>query len=729
MADDSKKKKRAIPAPTPRKGYTHRSVRKTEPAHPSNNMPATYQKYHLVPFDNVDGYDIRPGFYDINGATAIPGGVNFTVHTTGGTAVELLLYPRGESEDKPFAVIPFPSHYRIGNVFSMIVFGLNIYDFEYAYHVDGPYDPSKGLIFDKTKPLLDPYAKAVVGQSVWGEKGPVGDLYRARVVKDDFDWKDFADPCFPMSDLIIYEMHVRGFTKDKSSGVEFPGTFDGIREKIPYLKELGINAVELMPVFEFDETLDKREYNGRKLCNYWGYSTTSFFAPNTSYAAHVEYNREGNELKQLVSELNNNGIEVILDVVFNHTSEGNENGPVISFKGFDNQLYYMLTPEGFYYNFSGCGNTMNCSNPVVQQLILECLRYWVITYRVDGFRFDLASIMGRADDGSPMANPPLLQALAYDPILGDVKLIAEAWDAGGLYQVGTFATWNDRWAEWNGKYRDDIRKFLKGDEGSIFGAAQRLIGSPDIYRDNPWNSSINFITCHDGFTLYDLFAYNEKHNEANGWNNTDGSNDNHSWNCGFEGETDDPNVIALRKQMMKNAFAVLMLSRGTPMFLAGDEFGNTQFGNNNPYCQDNEISWLDWSRLKKNKDIFNFAKKSIAVRKEHPVLREHLGHCGYGFPETSFHGVCPWQDSFQSYDRYLGVMFAGKTKDGIDDVVYVAINSYWEDLNIEMPHLPEAHMWRVCLDSSNSPMKDGTAIGNSFVIKARSVVALVCSQR
>ncbi len=727
MADQPQKKTRKIPEPTPKPGYKGRSVRKPEAEHNSNNMPATYQKYHLVPFDHVDGYDIRPGFYDINGATAIPGGVNFTVHTTGGTSVELLLYPRTESEDKPFAVIPFPAHYRIGNVYSMIVFGINIYDFEYAYHVDGPYDPSKGLIYDKTKPLLDPYAKAVVGQSVWGEKGPIGNRYRARVVKDDYDWKDFADPCFPVSDLIIYEMHVRGFTKDPSSGVQFPGTFDGIREKIPYLKELGINAVELMPIFEFDETLDQREYNGKTLYNYWGYSTLSFFAPNTSYTAHVEYNREGNELKQLVTELNNSGIEVILDVVFNHTAEGNEQGPFISFKGFDNQLYYMLTPEGFYYNFSGCGNTMNCANPVVQQLILECLRYWVVTYRVDGFRFDLASILGRNVDGSPQANPPLLQSLAYDPILGDVKLIAEAWDAGGLYQVGSFASWNDRWAEWNGKYRDDIRCFLKGDPGSINGAAMRLIGSPDIYGSGSLNSSINFITCHDGFTLYDLYAYNEKHNEANGWNNTDGANDNNSWNCGAEGETNDPYVMSLRKRMMRNAFTTLMCSRGTPMFLAGDEFCNTQFGNNNPYCQDNEISWLDWGRLKKNKDQFNFFKKAIAFRKAHPVLRVHLGQCGFGFPETSFHGVTPWRDYFEPFDHYLGVMFAGKTSEGRDDVVYVAINSYWEDLWIELPRLPEGHLWKVALDTWDEPMKEGTIVGDGFLCKARSAVTLVCS--
>ena len=446
---------------------------------------------HLIPLDFVEcnsvTYSIRPGFYEINGATAIPGGVNFTVHSHGATAISLVLFHSGEK--KPFAEIPFPEHYRIGNVYSMIVFRLDIADFEYAYRVDGPYDPKKGLIFDRSKVLLDPYARAVTGQRQWGENQPGMQQYKARVVKDDFDWGNFHQPSIPMEDLVIYELHVRGFTMDKSSKVAHPGTFEGLREKIPYLKALGVNAVELMPIFEFDEMQDYREYDGKKLYNYWGYSTVSFFSPNTSYTATAEHNREGNELKNLIRELNENGMEVYLDVVFNHTAEGNEQGPFFSFKGFDNNIYYLLTPDGYYYNFSGCGNTLNCNHPIVHQMILDCLRYWVTAYRVNGFRFDLASILGRNEDGSPMDKPPLLQSLAFDPILGGVKLIAEAWDAGGLYQVGSFPSWN-RWAEWNGKYRDDMRAYIKGDSGTANAAALRIAGSRDIYEAWPYDKRL-----------------------------------------------------------------------------------------------------------------------------------------------------------------------------------------------------------------------------------------------
>ena len=532
------------------------------------NLPRTI---HLAPLDYINGFAVRPGFYESNGATAIPGGVNFTVHSHGASSIELLLFHREAIE--PFAVLPFPKRYRIGNVYSMIVFKLNIEEFEYAYRVDGPYEPEKGKIFDKSKYLLDPYAKAVTGQSRWGDTSPRGQHYKARVVRDDFDWGDLAAPLIPMEDLIIYELHVRGFTRDASSGVKHPGTFAGLMEKLPYLKSLGVNAIELMPIFEFDEMQDYREVNGQKLYNYWGYSTVGFFSPNTSYAAETEFNREGTELKKLILACHRQGMEVYLDVVFNHTAEGNERGPFFSFKGFDNNIYYLLTPDGKYYNFSGCGNTLNCNHPIVHQMIMNCLRYWVTTYRVDGFRFDLASILGRNEDGSPMNKPPLLQAMAFDPILGDVKLIAEAWDAGGLYQVGSFPSWN-RWAEWNGRYRDDMRRYLKGDEGFAQAAALRLIGSRDMYDvHGRKDASVNFITCHDGFTLWDLFSYNEKHNEANGWDNTDGANDNNSWNCGAEGETEDQEINALRRRMCRNAFALLMCSRGIPMFLAGPQEG------------------------------------------------------------------------------------------------------------------------------------------------------------
>lgn len=684
------------------------------------NLPRTI---HLVPMDHIDGFDVRPGFYEINGATAIPGGVNFTVYSHNATSIELLLFKREENE--PFAVLPFPAHYRIGNVYSMIVFKLNIEDFEYAYRVDGPYEPEKGLLFNKKKYLLDPYAKAVTGQSRWGYTSPRGQHYKARVVKDDFDWEDMRPPLLPMEDLIIYELHVRGFTMHGSSLVANPGTFAGLMEKLPYLLELGVNVVELMPIFEFDEMQDYREVDGQKLYNYWGYNTVSFFAPNTSYTASTEYNREGNELKKLIQTFNQHGIEVFLDVVFNHTAEGNEKGPFFSFKGFDNNIYYLLTPDGYYYNFSGCGNSLNCNHPIVRQMILNCLRYWVTTYRVNGFRFDLASILGRDEDGAPMNEPPLLQSLAFDPILGDVKLIAEAWDAGGLYQVGTFPAWN-RWAEWNGKYRDDMRRYMKGDTGMAQAAALRIAGSKDIYEVNSrQNASVNFITCHDGFTLYDLFSYNEKHNEANGWNNTDGANDNGSWNCGAEGNTDNPEILALRKRMIRNAFTLLMCSRGTPMFLAGDEFCNTQFGNNNAYCHDNIISWLDWNLLKENKDIFMFVQRIIRFRKNHRLLRINVSSGACGFPDTSFHGVTPWQSSFSGHERYVGVMFAGQEAGTGPKAIYIASNAYWEELKITLPELPASMFWEQAIDTWDANTASLPIIGNGFTIRPRSVMVFI----
>ncbi len=676
---------------------------------PSLALPRTI---HLVPMDRISGFDVRPGFYEINGATAIPGGVNFTVYSHGATSIELLLFHR--EENTPFAIIPFPKHYRIGNVYSMIVFKLEIGAFEYAYRVDGPYDPKKGLIFDKNKYLLDPYAKAVTGQSQWGESSPHEQHYKARVVKDDFDWGTIPQPLLPMEDLIIYELHVRGFTKHESSGVFHPGTFAGLMEKLPYLLELGVNVVELMPIFEFDEMQDYREVNGEKLYNYWGYNTVSFFAPNTSYTASKEYNREGNELKHLIQVFNQHGIEVYLDVVFNHTAEGNEKGPFFSFKGFDNNIYYLLTPDGNYYNFSGCGNSLNCNHPIVHQMILNCLRYWVTTYHINGFRFDLASILGRNEDGTPMNKPPLLQSLAFDPILGDVKLIAEAWDAAGMYQVGTFPSWN-RWAEWNGRYRDDMRRYLKGDAGMAQAAALRIVGSRDIYEvSKRENASVNFITCHDGFPLYDLFSYNEKHNEKNGWNNTDGANDNNSWNCGVEGETKDKAVLALRKRMIRNAFALLMCSRGIPMFLAGDEFCNTQFGNNNAYCQDNITSWLDWNRLKENRDVFQFFKFMIQFRKDHRILRANISDGACGFPDVSFHGVKPWRGQFAPHERYVGVLFAGQEEKKAPEIIYIASNAYWESLEILLPELPDSMVWEVVADTWED---DGEVFSQKRVLK------------
>ena len=689
--------------------------------------------YESSPMAEIAGFPVRPGIYDLNGATPLQNGVNFTIHTCGGTSCELLLFHRAQEE--PFAVLPFPEAYKIGDVYSMIVYGLNIDEFEYAYRVDGPYCPEKGLLFDKNKILLDPYAKAVAGQRTWGIRWD--HTYHARVVKDRFDWGDMPQSKKELCDLIIYELHVRDFTHHPSSGVQHRGTFSGLMEKIPYLKELGINAVELMPIFEFDETMNSRTVDGKQLLECWGYNTVGFFAPNSSYAAANEHNQEGTELKTLIKALHDNGIEVILDVVFNHTAEGNEKGNTFSFKGFDNNIYYMLTPDGNYYNFSGCGNTLNCNHPVVQQLILECLRYWTINYRVDGFRFDLASILGRNEDGSPMNNPPLLRTLADDSILSNVKLIAEAWDAGGLYQVGSFPA-SGRWAEWNGRYRDSLRSYLKGDSWNAWDAAWSISGSGDLYGgyyDNThsnyagYNSCVNFLTCHDGFTLYDLYAYNDKHNEANGWNNTDGANDNRSWNCGAEGETDDPEVLSLRRRMIRNACAVLMCSRGTPMFLAGDEFGNTKFGNNNSYCQDNITSWLDWRMLEKNKDLFEFFKFMIAFRKKHPVIHKQLPTSVCGMDPIHTHNLNAEETDIPRDARTFCVSFAGYDKEkGKDDLIYVAVNTFWEDVTITLPNLHRRGAWHLSVNTYGDgngqycyPEGQEVRIDKSFVMRPRSV--------
>ena len=685
------------------------------------------------PMAEIDGFQVRPGMFDVNGATALPNGVSFTVHTHNGTSCELLLFHRGE--EKPYAVLPFPEAYKIGDVYSMIVYDLNVEDFEYAYRIDGPNKPKKGLLFDKNNVLLDPYARVVAGQRIWGERKQ--GAYHARVLKDVFDWGDRKQSHKDLCDLVIYELHVRGFTQHPSSKVKHRGTFEGLREKIPYLKELGVNAVELMPIFEFDETMNAREVNGQKLLEYWGYNTVSFFAPNTSYIAQDEYNQEGTELKELIKELHENHIEVILDVVFNHTAEGNEKGPVFCFKGMDNNLYYMLTPDGNYYNFSGCGNTLNCNHPIVRQMILECLRYWTVSYRVDGFRFDLASILGRNANGSPMNNPPLLESLANDPVLSNVKLIAEAWDAGGLYQVGSFPA-GRRWAEWNGRYRDTMRGYLKGENWEAWNAAWRLCGSGDMYggltvNDNRdyvgYNSSINFFTCHDGFTLYDLYSYNDKHNENNGWNNTDGANDNRSWNCGAEGDTSDPEVLKLRYRMIRNACALLMCSRGTPMFLAGDEFGNTQYGNNNSYCQDNEISWLDWTYLEKNRDLFEFFKFMIAYRHKHAIIRKKLPNAVCGMEPIHAHDVRAENTNLPDGTRTFAVSFAGyDKKKGEDDLVYIALNTYWEDVEITLPDLHKRGSWYLSANTYGDgegrycyPEGQEIRIDGSFVMRPRSV--------
>lgn len=688
----------------------------------------------LLPLDVVEGFKIRPGFFRMYGACVASNGVSFTINSHGATRCTLLLFK--PQAPKPYARIPFPDSYRIGDTYSMLVFDIKPDEFEYAFSFDGPYEPAKGLLFNGENVLLDPYSRAVTGQRKWGEKPEGGKdfEYRARVVKSSFDWGNIKQLEQPFEDLVIYETHVRGYTKDKSSGVSAPGTFAGLKDKIPYLKDLGINAVELMPIFEFDEMESARVVDGVQLYNYWGYNTVSFFAPNTSYAFNEEHNHEGDELKSLIKALKENGIEVILDVVFNHTAEGNEMGPCFSFKGIDNNVYYMLTPDAHYYNFSGCGNVMNCNHPVVCSFIIDCLRHWAIEYRVDGFRFDLASILGRDQNGAPMANPPILESLAFDPVLGKMKLIAEAWDAGGLYQVGSFPSWN-RWAEWNGRYRDDMRSFLKGDDGMAGNAITRITGSRDLYspESRGHKASVNFMTCHDGFTLYDLYSYNEKHNEKNGWNNTDGDNNGHSWNCGAEGETDDPNVNGLRRRLIKNAFAALLCSRGPAMFFAGDEFCNTQFGNNNAYCQDNIISWLDWSRLEEFKEIHDFVRHMIQFRKEHPILRKMTKPSSCQFPEISVHNGTPFNASTDYKTKLIGIMYAGRNEeDTEDDIVFYCMNAYWEPLVMQLPVLPNGKHWHVDTNT-NAEYFDGedfTAktelLGvNTIRVPARTTIILV----
>ncbi|MDX2272342.1 MAG: glycogen debranching protein GlgX [Cyanobacteriota bacterium] len=700
------------------------------------------QRIDFYPTHTYKGYRLRSGKPFPFGATLVPGGVNFSIFSCAAQSCKLVLFNKHESE--PFVEIPFLDQFRIGSVFTMVVFDLDVETLEYGYRMDGPFDPGRGLRFDASKILMDPYARVIGGRDIWGVTPNWQDSYqhRARLVLEDFDWEEDRPLELPMEDLIIYEMHVRSFTRHPSAGVKHPGTYAGIREKIPYLKELGVNCIELMPIYEFDEFENSRLHptTGEQLLNYWGYSTVGFFAPKAGYAATGKLGMQVDELKNLIKDLHQNGIEVILDVVFNHTAEGNEYGPTISYRGIDNQTYYMLTPEGYYFNFSGCGNTLNCNNPIVRSMVIECLRYWASEYHIDGFRFDLASILGRDPLGYPLANPPLLEALAFDPVLSKCKLIAEAWDAGGLYQVGSFPAYG-RWAEWNGKYRDGIRRFLKGDTGRIGDVGQRLQGSPDLYRGRGTTASVNFITCHDGFTLMDLVSYNSKHNEANGENNNDGGNDNHSWNCGWEGPTEDQGIQTLRRRQIKNAVAMLMVSQGVPMILMGDEVGRTQQGNNNTYCHDNELNWLNWHLLAENPELFRFFSRCIAFRKAHPILRnrEHFRNVDYmntGYADITWHGTQAWNADWSEGSRVIAFMLSGKhAKEGSanDDFIYVALNVYWDALPFQLPRLPEGVQWHIVANTSVNYPDDIWGVGeepplsdqNTLLLGGRAVAILV----
>ena len=688
------------------------------------------------PTKRIGDLEYGPGHVLPLGATLMFDGVNFSVFSKEATSCTLVLYHHGQKV--PFQEIPFPDSFRIGHVYSMMVYGLNIETIEYGYRFDGPYDPKKGLRFDKNRVLLDPFARSISGRSVWGIEPDYTNpfQYRGQVIREDYDWLGDKPLEMHPSDLVIYELHLRSFTQHPASEVRYRGTYAGLIEKIPYLKALGVNCVELMPIFEFDEFENSREVNGRRLVNYWGYSTVGFLAPKAGYAASARFGMEADELRHMIRTLHQNGIQVILDVVFNHTAEGGEGGPSISFKGIDNRTYYLLTPDGGYINYSGCGNTMNCNNPVVRNLMLGCLIYWVAAFHVDGFRFDLASILSRDEKGVPMMNPPLLESIACDEVLGKTLLIAEAWDAGGLYQVGTFPAYG-RWSEWNGMYRDCLRRFIKGEAERLPELILRIRGSDDLYRQRGPTASINFVTCHDGFTLYDLVSYNEKHNWDNGEENRDGTNDNASWNCGAEGSTDDPEIIALRMRQMKNMLTVLLTSRGIPMLLSGDEFANTQYGNNNAYCQDNEISWLDWNQLERYRDLYDYVRRLIAFRKAHPVLRADsydFSHNGTGYPELSFHGTQAWNLDEHSPGLSFAYMYA---EDHVrycterDAFIYVAVNAYWETQHYGLPILPEGFQWGLAFESHDvstdvndeRPLEDQSGI----VLGPRSAAVLIGS--
>jgi glycogen operon protein len=679
-------------------------------------------------------FAVRRGHPLPYGASVRRDGVNFSVFSRHATQMALVLFAPGERE--PVLELPLDARYnKTGEVWHVLVEGLDP-GIEYGFRADAAPNAAPSVLrFDRARVLLDPYGKAVAGLERWGEvaaeKGRLEGL-RSRVVDEEFDWAHEQPLRVPLADSVIYEIHVRGFTRHPGSGVAHPGSFGGVVERIPYLKELGVTAVELMPVTEFEEGDNPRRnlLSGEPLRNFWGYQPVSFFAPKASYA------RDGRqavrEFKEMVKALHEAGIEVILDMVFNHTGEGDERGATFCWRGLDNPTYYILEPRsGRYLNYSGCGNTLNCNHPVVRFQILAALRYWVTEMHVDGFRFDLASILGRGRDGEVLPNPPLLEAIAADPVMADVKLIAEAWDAAGLYQVGSFPSWG-RWAEWNGRFRDEVRRFVKSDAGLTRLLAARLSGSPDLYHGKdraPWHS-INFVTSHDGFTLADLVSYNDKHNWENGEGNTDGHGDNLSWNCGAEGPTSEPGVRALRARQQRNFLALLLLSQGVPMLLGGDEIGRSQGGNNNAYCQDNETSWFDWSLLERNAVLFRFAARLIRFRRAHPSLRRRTFFEDEAKPPLAWHGARLGRPDWDGPSRVLGMHLTGG--DG-DEPIYLFANAHWERCAFELPRTPPGMAWRRFVDTSLPPGSDAQEPGDEAPLPAgrtyaagpRSVVVLV----
>lgn len=671
------------------------------------------------------------------GATSVRGGVNFSLFSRNATDVSLVLFAPSQAE--PLAEFPLdPRYNKTGDIWHACVKGLDP-GVEYGFRVGILGNPAPHLHrFDSEKVLIDPYSRSLTGGEVWGRGRADRNaawLRRSRVIDPDFDWKYDHPLNRHLADSIIYELHVRGFTRHPSSDVSHPGTFHGLSEKIPYLKELGVTAVELMPVTDFLETdcLACNPANGERLLNFWGYHPISFFALKASYASNPSLGSEVREFKAMVKEFHDAGIEVILDMVFNHTGEGDHQGATISFRGLDNSVYYIADQtSGAYLNFSGCGNTMNCNHPVVRDLILDSLRYWVTEMHIDGFRFDLASILGRGIDGSVLSNPPLLERIAADPVLANVKLIAEAWDAAGLYQVGSFPSWG-RWAEWNARFRDDVRQFWIGHPDKVRALATRFCGSADLYRGSgraPFHS-VNFVTSHDGFTLADLVSFNQKHNEANGERGRDGLNENDSWNCGEEGPSTDPSIQKLRKQQIKNMASTLLLAQGVPMILAGDEFGRTQKGNNNAYCQDNDVSWLDWTAAVENEDLLRFFKGLIAFRRNHALFRqrEFIGQ-GLEIPKIIWHGVELHKPDWSWHSSSIAVELQF---DGLDNDLCFIFNAFSEPLTFQLPFPAAGKHWHRMLDTSLDTPGDfvdpreneGMVVQDSYAVSARSVVGFL----
>ena len=686
------------------------------------------------------GLEVDDGAPHPLGATIQPDGVNFSLASTGATGVELLLFDSHDSPQPAQTIALHPFKNKTFHIWHIFVKGLKA-GTHYAFRVSGPNVPHAGLRYNRNKVLTDPYARGNT-KTLWNRVNACDDsdnvataLRSVIIDTENYDWEGDRPLKHPIEDTIVYEMHVRGFTRSPSSKVNHPGTFAGLIEKIPYLKALGVTAVELLPIFEFDDTTPLRTVNGKPLFNFWGYSTMSYFAPHSFYCISPEEGQQLNELRDAVKALHKAGIEVILDVVFNHTDEGNQQGPNFCFRGIDNRSYYFLVPSAlqYYVDFSGCGNTFNCNHPIVSKLILECLRYWVDQAHIDGFRFDEGSILSRGEDGIPAVHPPLIWGVELNDGLMDTKLIAEAWDAAGLYQIGHFP--GDRWAEWNGRYRDTIRRFIRSDPGLVGQVADSIGGSASLYqpRDGEPSNTVNFVNCHDGFTLNDLVSYNSKHNEANGEHNNDGVNENLSWNCGAEGDSSDPAVDSLREQQIRNVITILMLSRGVPMFVAGDEIRNSQHGNNNAYCQDNEVGWLDWTNVDKHAGVLRFFQRIIQFRKDHRILSLNAFYTGKenkrGLKDISWHGTKlndpGWDDSQARALAFTITSF----KNHAD--IHAMMNMFWEPLDMEIPTIP-GRSWFKSVDTSLPTPNDIADPGHETPfnnptcrVNPRSIVVLI----